>query len=183
VYGKNKIDYLKRSFVIFFLLLFTVLTFKFLLFTSFLKSQKKDFRKQLIEQNSEKVFDIKIGLAELFVDKPNFDWKEKGKELVIDGVYHEVIKIKKHDTFILVSLIEDAHENEMFNRYFCLNKTAQAGYFELMQLLLDLNYIDQKISYDIRTFCIDNKMIAIGSIYKKINFYFKVIKPPQPYVT
>ena len=179
MFGKKKIEYFKRSFVVFFLLVFTILAFKFLFFTSFIKSHKKDFRKQLIEQSSEKVFVLKIALHELLVDKPGFDWKEKGKELVINGVYHEVVKIKKFDDHALVSLIEDSQENEMFNKYFCLNKNMQNEYSDLMKLLLDFGYIDQKINYNIQSYFVNSENASMDVIFSESDFLNKIIKPPR----
>ncbi len=180
--SKKKIEYFKRSFAGLFLLLFTVLVFKFLFFTSFIKSHKKEFRKQLIEQSSESVFDLKIALNEILFDKPGFDWKEKGKELVINGVYHEVVKIKKFKDHAIVSLIEDSRENEMFNKYFCLNKNMQNEYSDLMKLLLDFNCIEQKITYNIQAYFVDNENTSQDVIFSESDFLNKIIKPPQKLV-
>lgn len=179
MYSKKKIDDYKRSFSVFFLLIFTVLVFKFLFFTSFIKSHKKDFRKQLIEQNSANVFSLKIPLDYLFIDKTGFDWKEKGKELVINGVYHEVVRIKKCGDHVLVFLIEDSQENELFNKYFCLNKNMRNEYSDLMKLLLDFGYIDQKISYNVQMYFVNSKNICLDVIFNKSDFLHKIIKPPR----
>jgi len=179
VFDKKKIEFLKRSFATFFLLVFTVIAFKFLFFTSFIKSQKRDFRKQLIEHSSEKIFDIKIALKDLLIDKPGFDWKEKGKELVINGVYHEVIKIRKDKEHVIVSLIEDSKENEMFNRYFCLNKDMQNDYSELMELLLDFDCIDQRTTYSIQMFFVKNETSLLDVTFSESDFLKEIIKPPR----
>lgn len=164
------------------MLLFTVLAFKFLFFTSFIKSHKKDFRKQLIEQSSESVFDLKIALNEVLVDKPGFDWKEKGKELVINGVYHEVVKIKKFKDHAIVSLIEDSQENELFNKYFCLNKNMQNEYSDLMKLLLDFNCIEQQTAYNIHTYFVNCKNVSQDFMFTEFDYFNKLIKPPQKLV-
>lgn len=176
---RNKIFYFKRSFVIFFTLLFTVIAFKFLVFNSFIQSHKKDFREQLIEQSSEKIFVVKIALRNLLIDKPGFDWKENGKELVINGVYHEVIKIQKNDDHALISLIEDSQENELFNRYFCLNKDMQDEYSDLMKLLFDLDCVDQKTGYNIQAYFINNENEILYFMFSESDFLEELIKPPR----
>ena len=76
-------------------------------------------------------------------------------------------------------MIEDSKENEMFNRYFCLNKDMQNDYSELMELLLDFDCIDQRTTYDIQMFFINNETSLLNVTFSESDFLKKIIKPPR----
>lgn len=181
MFGKLKIKYLRSGFIIFFIILFTTIAFKFLLFTSYINSHKKHFRNHIIEHGNQKVFVLKIALHDLLIDKPGFDWKELGNELVINNIYHEVLKIQKNEDHALISLIEDSNENDLFNKYFRLNKNMQNEYSDLMKLLLDFYYIRQEISYRIKSYLVNNETISRDVMFIESDYLNKLIKPPQKF--
>lgn len=59
-------------------------------------------------------------MAMLYMDQKGLEWKEENKELVIDGVYHEVLKTVPGKTWAVLYLIADHAENALFSRYFAL---------------------------------------------------------------
>lgn len=91
-----------------------------LVFTTYVKSQKKIFRLQSLSQNKEEIKQLKMPMAMLYTDQKGMEWKEKNKELVIAGVYHEVLKIVPGKNIAVLYLIADHAENALFSRYFAL---------------------------------------------------------------
>ena len=47
---------------------------------------------------------------DLFVSKGSLKWKEKNKELVINGVYYEVLSVKLDRGIATIIIVEDAAE-------------------------------------------------------------------------
>lgn len=99
------------------------------------------FRTELIQQNLSSLKRIKINNKDLYSNSSSMQWKEHNKELVIHGVYHEVISVKKLAKYALVFIIEDKEENQMFEKYFSLNKNRSSFVLELIKLLSYLTYI------------------------------------------
>ena len=163
--------------VLFIVLLF-LMSSRFVFFISYVKSQKIEFRRQLIRQNSNKTTDVEFSQDQIYRNREGFEWKEKNKELVIAGVYHEVISVKKTDTGYLVTVIEDKQENELFKSYFHLNKQAKKSLQDISFFFLSLNYIQN-----------NNELVLIPvlkkTVYTSCNEEFyensllgKLLKPP-----
>lgn len=104
-----------------FILIFLLISLRFAFFISYVKSQKSEFRKQLIASCMASVKKISIRPNQLYRSHRGFEWKENNKELVINGVYHEVVRVERHGSMHEVFIIEDKQENQLFQRYFKLN--------------------------------------------------------------
>lgn len=161
------------------LLIIGVITFRFLFFISYIKVQKSDFRKQLIAETNAKVFEVQFSSSDAFINKNGFEWKEKNKELVINGVYHEVISIKKFKDYILVSVIEDKTENNLFKKFFSANTGIHKDFTDLIKLLLNLNYLNGFSDFKIVTLVANLQLNPTESLINESDFYLKLIKPPQ----
>lgn len=167
----------RRLISLFLILIFLLITGRFLFFISYIKSQKPIFRSQLIQQNLSSVKPIKIDAKDLYSNSNTMQWKEHNKELVIHGIYHEVISIKKLANSVLVFVIEDEEENQLFEKYFSLNKSRSSFILELLKLLTYLTYI-QNPSFILNSpaFTDKNKTNTLQFILNQ--FKMKLIKPP-----
>lgn len=161
------------------LLIIGVITFRFLFFISYIKVQKHNFRDQLIKESKNEVFEVKLAESELFIDKPGFDWKENNKELVIDGVYHEVIAVKKNNGKAIVFLIEDKAENTLFKKFFSANKGIHKDFADLIKLLLNLTYLDNNNALALIKVEISDRLNVTDLLFEDFKFYLKQIKPPR----
>ena len=86
---------INRFFPFLLILLTCLISSRFLFFVSYIHLQKSEFRKQLIYGNTREIVQFNLAESDLYLDKNGFEWKEKNKELVVNGVYHEVISITK----------------------------------------------------------------------------------------
>ena len=161
------------------LLIIGVITFRFLFFISYIKVQKHNFRDQLIKESKNEVFEVQLAENDLFMDKPGFDWKENNKELVIDGVYHEVIAIKKSNGKAIVFLIEDKAENTLFKNFFCANKGIHKDFADLIKLLLNLNYHQDNNTVSFKQTDLKPQLIRSEIQFTDQKFFLKQFKPPR----
>lgn len=161
------------------LLIIGVITFRFLFFISYIKVQKHNFRDQLIKESKNEVFEVQLAENDLFMDKPGFDWKENNKELVIDGVYHEVIAIKKINGKAIVSLIEDKAENTLFKKFFSANKSIHKNFADLIQLLLNLTYHETRYDISFKQTDLKPQLVRSEIQFTDQKFFLKQFKPPR----
>ena len=119
----------------FLLVIVTIITARFAVFSGYLHTQKIELRKTSLLQKNVQVKKLTFSEQELFVDLGPYQWKEHNKELVIEGCYHEVISVQKTDKGFVVAVIEDKTENEVLKHFFKNNKAAQETANSLLQLL------------------------------------------------
>lgn len=98
---------------------------RFVVFNTYVRTQKQEFRKKTIEQNSKDLIQLKINSEDLYKSKVGFEWEKNNKELVINGVYHEVLGVRINGNTATVIILPDAAENELFAGYFCEHKKTQ----------------------------------------------------------
>jgi hypothetical protein len=87
-----------------------------------------------------KVLYLKIPLHKLFKDGNGYEWKQNDQELIIDGVYHEILKVRPAGDSALVSVIADQSENNLFNAFFTFNDDMNGDGPGALNLL-DFKYI------------------------------------------
>jgi hypothetical protein len=118
------------------LLLMLVVGCRFLLFQSYVHSQKSEFRKISIENRSEKLQHLMFAENDLYKNANGYEWKHHNKELVINGQFHEVLAVIKKQNGYEVIIITDNAENELFKHFFAseTNKNNSLAY-HLIQFL------------------------------------------------
>jgi hypothetical protein len=161
------------------LLIIGVITFRFLFFISYIKGQKNDLRQQLLSENNTALVEVEFLNSDVFENKNGFEWKEHNKELVINGIYHEIISIKKYKDYTIVSIIEDKAENSLFKKFFCMNKGIHKDFSDLIKLLLNFTCIQNVPQID---FVQKQEIVQFNSgvfQFTDSQFYLKKIKPPQ----
>jgi hypothetical protein len=170
---------IKGLFPFFFILILCLVSFRFLFFISYLQIQKSDFRKQLISDRSSEIIQLELHESDLYLDKNDLEWKEKNKELVIHGIYHEVLQIKKVGSKAYITVICDKLENTLFQKYFCLNKSAKPGLEDLVKLFLSLNFTGLPFDFEIKNHFTEYKYAVPNMQILKNPDLLKTLQPPE----
>ncbi|WP_317897014.1 hypothetical protein [Aurantibacillus circumpalustris] len=172
---------LKTTLFSFFLILITLLIAgRFLFFISYIATQKTAFRSELIQHSFKEARTIEVSATDLFQDKNGLVWKENNKELLIDGVYHEVICIKQMGNNVLVSLLEDKEENRLFFSFFSSDKSKTGFVTDFIKILCQLIFLDQapiKLTEIVSYF----KTLSVFHQLILCDFHSEIIKPPKPF--
>ncbi len=110
---------------------------RFIVFNSYVKTQKHEFRKKALEENISELKIISCHTNQLFRSKPGLEWKKNNKELVIDGVYHEVLRTETKGNVSYIYVIPDKEESNLFNTYFTSDKNKSTN-ASICSLLLNV---------------------------------------------
>lgn len=153
------------------------------MFTSYIHLKKVEFRKAVLNKSVSQVKCMSFSEKELYTNSKDYEWKENNKELVIKGVYHEVVSVKKTGEVYEVLIIADTNENELFQNYFAIQRAADKGLNDQLLSLLLLTYIqpEQTQTTKVETLCCfdyDN-----GIYFTESSFHLKLIKPPTFFVS
>lgn len=170
---------IKRILPFVLLLLLVLITSRFLFFSGYLKIQKSIFRKEITSPSMKEVFIIKMSNNKLYKNIEGYEWKEKNKELVINGIYHEVISVKQVNGISFISVIEDKAENQLFKRFFCTNKQLQDIFSDLIKLLLNITFIELNEPLKIQIKQYFNLITKEHDCSYSFQLILKQIKPPQ----
>lgn len=122
------------------LVLLLVIVCRFVFFMSYIHFQKSEFRKEVLKGEVEQALAIRMNYSDIFVNRPGFEWKERGRELVIQGIYHEVISIRYAGGQAIVTIIADKAENDLFKKFFDSHKKNDKVMNCLMSLLLGFQF-------------------------------------------
>ncbi|MDI1354737.1 MAG: hypothetical protein PSX36_07455 [bacterium] len=164
-----------------FLLIFILISivFRFVFFMSFVHFEKSEFRRKLLETKSKQVIELRFDNRDLFLDKNSFEWKKDNKELVINGQYHEVIRITKLKGIALVYVIADKAENELFKKYYGLNKTVHGNFTEIIKLLLNLTYLEPHFKFEPASEPAIGEKRTFYRMCLQNAYIIKLLKPPR----
>jgi hypothetical protein len=152
---------------------------RFLVFTSYIHSQKTIFRQQMAKDHTHKIMTLELSEEDLFANKNGLEWKEKNKELIVNGKYHEVITIKKQGKHVFVSIIEDKLENSLFERFFAAKQGNNSFFNDLVNLLFNLTYLKNDALIAINVFNKSHKNYSVSSEFLIQDFHSELIKPPK----
>ena len=144
-----------------------------------LHSQKTIFRQQIAKDHTHKIITLELSEADLFANKNGLEWKEKNKELIVNGKYHEVIAIKKQGKHVFVSIIEDKLENSLFERFFAAKQIDNSFFNDLVNLLFNLTYLKNDTLITINVFNTGFKNYSVSSEFSIRDFHSELIKPPR----
>ena len=96
------------------LLFITILiSCRYCLFTSYLHLQKTNFRTDLLVNHRHLAQHLILRGSRLFQNDQQIQWKENNKELVIAGIYFEVLRAADSSDCLIVDVIEDKKENKL----------------------------------------------------------------------
>lgn len=160
------------------LLIFCVLTFHFLLFSSYISSQKSTFREQTLN-GKHNIVEIKFSYDDIFKNKNGFEWKENNKEVIINGLYHEVVSVENFKDHIIVCVMEDSEENERFEKFFCSNNGFYKNCGELIKLLLGFTYLENIEDFTFVTQIFKKEVKLENFQFIDFKYFLEQIKPPR----
>lgn len=118
-------------------LLFTTLllfVFQFFAFKVFIAGSKEYLISEALKQHAGDIQTITINADELYKSRSGFEWKEKNRELCIKGRYYEVLKIKVLKNKVIIHIVSDKKENELFRSFYEHSGKKQQGF--ILQCLL-----------------------------------------------
>lgn len=150
-----------------------------MVFTGMVKSQKKEFRQQVLQHQHTTVKKIEVAAQDLYEDIKGLEWKEHNKEVVIEGVYHEVLSVERSGDHYIVSILEDRAENELFRNFFDKSDTSK-GLTNYLQLVFAMNFTIP-VAQEFKAQEAEEALRLGQSKHEHISdFYSKEIKPPRP---
>ena len=166
-------------FSVFLLVLILLLSFRFLFFISFIHLEKSNFREQLVKGNSGEIHKLFFSEADLFKNKNGFEWKENNKELVVNGIYHEVIGLVKKNGHYIVLVLNDQIENTLFQKYFALNKPIQENDLSIIKHFLNLTYLNSHFSFELKNPGFEIKQKIKETTFNCNCYSLKITQPPE----
>lgn len=167
----------KYIFPFLFLAIISIIGFRYIIFKTVINYKKTEFRQNLIKQKQNNTLTINVSQDQLYKDKKGIEWKEGGKEVLINGKYYEVISVSRRNDSYIVSLSEDVKENEVFKTYFDLEETNEELPYDILS---DLE-LDFFLPTSQETFFQNQEIIAHCTKYLYADIpsvYFRIIKPP-----
>lgn len=169
---------LKNIFATLFILLLLGISASYFVFVAYLKTQKKLFRAETLSQNHSALIKVEMPAHQLYKDLGNRQWKEKGRELVIDGVYHEVLKVVKSGSLVTVYLIEDKSENKLLRAYFNSHKFKPGSYSGILLHLILLLFLPSEFFSSFALRCFAQAFLRVKPALLPEVFSKAALKPP-----
>jgi hypothetical protein len=125
----------------FLLLVLICFSARHLLFKQYLSFQKSKFKTELFKSNNPEVFTIQMKVLNLFKDFDGIEWKDDNKEIVYQGLYHEVLHIEIHNGFANISVIEDKFETKLISSFYS-TLSKEDSLYRVLSELLQLTFVD-----------------------------------------
>jgi hypothetical protein len=123
-----------------FLFLLLILVLRFALFSTFIQTQKERFRLDALLNPGKEVTQLSIPLARLYADGQGLEWKEKNREVVINGQYYEVLRVEITGKSVQLTLLEDEQENRLFTEFFRMKEDQKLNLSALSSLIFGLQF-------------------------------------------
>lgn len=145
---------------------------------AFVKTQKKEFRKELIAASTsyEKKEILK---QDLYKNVNGLEWHEHNKEVSINGQFYEVVKIEENKSSAIIYIIKDDKENKLFAGYFAKQKKSNDFMVNMIKLLFSLHYSeDFTNAYSFLKADVEKyRSFNMAEFFSQYNQ--KIIKPPS----
>ena len=125
----------------FMLLMLLFFSARHLMFKHYLSFQKNRFRAELFNSANPNVFKIRIEASCLYKNVNGMEWKDQNKEIILKGLYHEVLNVAIHNGVAEISLIEDTFENTLIASFYS-TLSKEDPVHSLFSDLLNLKFTD-----------------------------------------
>jgi len=109
---------------------------RYAIFSSYLRYQKNEFRTNTLLYHQNRLFVLEINKEKLYIDLPGQEWKKNNKELVISGIYHEVLKVEIFENSANVFIIPDEAETRFFENWFKDDKESPTNIAGLLHYIV-----------------------------------------------
>lgn len=120
------------------LLIILLISGRYFVFISFIEFEKPILKTEA--SNNSQTITKQIAANELYANKGGFEWKDNNSEVVINGLYYEVIEIKHSRNGYELLLRSDINESNYFETYFGVeeDEDEKEKNLSLFQLLFQL---------------------------------------------
>lgn len=149
---------------------------RFMVFTTLMRIQKSEFQRVTLNNGHHGIKKLFVKVGDLYKNSQNVQWEESNTELVLNGVYYEVVTIKKQGEHYLVDLAEDFWENDLYRMFYNMEDAKE----ELPQdVLADLEMDFFMPSF--QTFQTHTNFIEHHTLYlvkETAGHSFRDVKPP-----
>jgi len=155
---------------------------RYILFSTYIQSQKESFRVTAFKGNNSKLKTLCFSESMIYKNTKEFTWEKKGKELVVNGVYHEIVSIKKTGGEYEVVLLEDKKENEILKQFFKGERNSKSNQSAII-FLLQLNFVVP--GQEVRQQDQAKQIYYLRMLVIKANseYTLELIKPPQSLIS
>lgn len=173
----NPLKTLKIIAPILFILILVLISARFILFISYIDTQKSEFRKASISGHAE-LKTLRFKASEIFKNTEGLRWEENNTELVLNGAYYDLKSIAVKNGIIVVILSSDEKENKSFEAFFNLNKKSNKLLFTLLQQFLNQTYLPGENVFNLKP---SRSSTPINTDFLSIlcqGHAHKIIKPP-----
>lgn len=157
-------------------MVFCLVAFNYLGFKTYLKSQKKIFRQQLITASSHLVEQKKVSKDCLFKNANGIEWHENNKEISINGTFYEVLKVEEVNDSAIIYVIKDEKENALFAGYFEKQNKNNDFIISMIKILFGLNHYNPDMIASGNNSTVNYPRFNIAEFFSV--YPSEIIKPP-----
>jgi hypothetical protein len=168
----------KRITAVSLLLVFCGILFNYLIFISYSGSQKSVLRQAALFDASQQAEIKEMAFNSLYKDLNGFTWTENNRELIVNGVYYEVIKVVVSGDKAFVSVIKDTRENNLFSDFFKSMKKSDNLLFHVVKLIMNMNF-EASGNFEFTSFYSTLKKSFTNELFSELLTDLRFIKPPQ----
>jgi hypothetical protein len=168
----------KRIIAVILLFVFCGILFNYLIFISYINSQKSSLRQTALFDASEQSERMEMSLNSLYKDVNGFIWTENNRELVVNGIYYEVIKVVVDGDNAFVSIVKDSKENSLLSDFFRSAKNSDNLLFHVVKLIMNMNF-EASVNFEFTSFFSTLKNSFSNVILNELLTDLRFIKPPQ----
>jgi len=152
---------------------------KYVFFTSYVHSQKSEFRQNLLIQKNEATYSMVFLEEELYRNTKGVEWKEDNKEIVVNGVYHEVLSVVRQNNTYVVTLIPDKAENKLFKSFFNTKQQDESNTLNFLSSFIALTFLNEEALKLKLITTVNERQYFDNQSSPLFVFMHKKIKPPQ----
>lgn len=155
--------------------------FNFGLFKFYIKCQKTDFRQELISVHSGSMEELEMNTSDLYKNKKGVEWHENNKEITVNEVFFEVIKVVSKKNTTVLHVIKDEKENNLFASYFNNKLINNDFLIQLVKIMCGLHLVNT-CNYEFKFFeNYKGLLVNVNNLNLGIELHLRLIKPPQSF--
>lgn len=173
-----RLKILKHTLPFLFLFIIIIMSGGFILFHAYIYFQKEEFRETTLSKSKRDAVRLLFGVNDIYKNTNGVEWKELNKEVVVDGIYYEIISVKKGSTYYEVMAIEDDEENRLCQNYFTFEKASKDKLNKQLLSFMFLTYIPPMQSAPGFTDFLDVSHNFQIAPFTETSFHLKLNKPP-----
>jgi hypothetical protein len=160
-------------------LLLSLLAGNYLLFMAYISSQKTHFKKAQSLDSKPVLVQYLFLENELFVNKDGIEWDKSNSEMIVNGVFHEIVGFTKTNKGYVLTLQEDKKENDQHNKFDRLHKDQRRRGLMLFKLLVQLNYLQTNSRNNLSSYSTLHSNYISDFLFSESVYIPKNTEPPE----